>query len=45
MTSETGATMVEYGLLIMLIATVVFVLVETLGGTVLGMFQSVVDLF
>jgi len=39
--SERGATAVEYGLLVALIAALVIVAVEGLGNTVNGLFQSV----
>jgi len=40
---ETGATAVEYGMLVALIAAVIVGVVTLLGGTVQGAFQSVVD--
>jgi pilus assembly protein Flp/PilA len=41
--TERGATMVEYGLLISLIALAVIGVVATLGGEINGLFQEVVD--
>ena len=38
-----GQTMVEYGLLVALIAVVLIVVVTTLGTTIDGKFQAVVD--
>jgi pilus assembly protein Flp/PilA len=40
---QRGATMVEYGLLVALIAVVVLTAVGTLGTTITGMFTSVND--
>jgi len=40
---EEGATAVEYGLLVALIAAVIVGLVNTLGGQIKGGFQSVSD--
>ncbi|SOC37256.1 Flp family type IVb pilin [Ureibacillus acetophenoni] len=40
---EEGATMVEYGLLVALIAAVVIGTVVTLGGQVQEGFQTIVD--
>lgn len=40
---EEGATAVEYGLLVALIAAVIIVIVKTLGGQVQDAFQSVSD--
>ena len=37
---EEGATMVEYGLMVALIAVVAVAAVGTLGGTVKGVFNS-----
>jgi pilus assembly protein Flp/PilA len=37
---ETGATAVEYGLLVALIAAVIIAAVILLGGTVLGIFTD-----
>lgn len=37
-TDETGATMVEYGLLIVLVALGVLIVLSTLGPTVAGLF-------
>jgi pilus assembly protein Flp/PilA len=39
--AETGATMVEYGVMVALIATVCFVIVATMGTTVQGLFTTV----
>ncbi|GAA4109729.1 hypothetical protein GCM10022415_03060 [Knoellia locipacati] len=39
--SEAGATMVEYGLMVALVAVVVAVAVTTLGGAISSMFTSV----
>jgi pilus assembly protein Flp/PilA len=41
--TERGATMVEYGLLISLIALAVIVVVGTLGTEINDLFQEVVD--
>jgi pilus assembly protein Flp/PilA len=41
--TERGATMVEYGLLISLIALAVIGVVTVLGGEISGLFQRVVD--
>lgn len=38
---EKGATAVEYGIMVALIAVVIIVAVTTLGGTIDDMFQSV----
>ena len=38
--SERGATAVEYGLLVALIAGVIIVMVATLGGNVFGLFTT-----
>lgn len=38
---EEGAAMVEYGLLVALIAVVVMAALTPLGGAIAGMFQSV----
>jgi pilus assembly protein Flp/PilA len=38
---ETGATAVEYGLMVALIAAVIIAAVTTLGGTLNGMFQGI----
>jgi pilus assembly protein Flp/PilA len=40
---ERGATAVEYGLLVALIAAVIITVVATLGGQIADMFQQVVD--
>ncbi len=40
---EEGATMVEYGLMVALIAVIVMVVVAVLGTSIAGMFQGVVD--
>ncbi len=40
---EKGATAVEYGLIVALIAAVIIVLVGTLGGKIADAFQSIVD--
>ena len=40
---ETGATAVEYGLIVGLIAVVIVVAVATLGGTLNGFFVKVND--
>ena len=42
MTSEEGATMVEYGIMVALIAVVSIVLIGTLGGQVAAAFQAIV---
>lgn len=41
--SESGATAVEYGLLVALIAAVIVAIVGTLGGEIKAAFQEVVD--
>jgi pilus assembly protein Flp/PilA len=38
---EKGATAVEYGIMVALIAVVIIAAVSTLGGTLDGMFDSV----
>lgn len=40
---ETGATAVEYGIMVGLIAVVIIVVVTALGGQLTGLFQSVTD--
>jgi pilus assembly protein Flp/PilA len=40
---EKGATAVEYGLMVGLIAVVIIVAVTTLGGQLNGLFESVSD--
>lgn len=40
---DDGATMVEYGLMVALIAVVALVAVTALGGSVSGVFQSIAD--
>ncbi|GAA4408568.1 hypothetical protein GCM10023168_26200 [Fodinibacter luteus] len=40
LTSENGATAVEYGLLVALIAAVVMGLIATLGAQLLGIFAA-----
>ena len=40
---EDGATMVEYGLMVALIAVVALLAVTALGGNVAGKFQSIAD--
>jgi pilus assembly protein Flp/PilA len=40
---EEGATMVEYGLMVALIAIVALIAVTALGGSVRDIFQSVAD--
>ena len=40
---DEGATMVEYGLMVALIAIVALIAVTALGGSVSGIFQSVAD--
>jgi pilus assembly protein Flp/PilA len=39
---EEGATAVEYGLLVALIAAVIITVVTTLGTTIQGAFQTIV---
>ncbi len=41
--NERGATAVEYGLLVALIAAVIIVVVQTLGTQIAAAFQTVVD--
>jgi pilus assembly protein Flp/PilA len=41
--SEQGATAVEYGMLVALIAAVIVVVVTTLGGQVNDAFQTISD--
>ena len=41
--NERGATAVEYGLMVALIAAVIIAVVTLLGGDVSGAFQKVVD--
>jgi pilus assembly protein Flp/PilA len=40
---EEGATAVEYGIMVALIAAVIVVVVGTLGGQIQAAFQTVVD--
>ncbi len=40
---DEGATMVEYGLMVALIAVVALVAVTALGGSVSGIFQNVAN--
>jgi pilus assembly protein Flp/PilA len=40
---EKGATAVEYGLMVGLIAVVIIVAVTALGGELAGLFQTIVD--
>lgn len=42
-TEDRGATAVEYGLLVALIAAVIVTVVATLGGQIQTAFQTVVD--
>lgn len=42
---ESGASMVEYGLLVALIAAVLIAVVTSLGTGLQGVFQSIVDSF
>jgi pilus assembly protein Flp/PilA len=39
--SDRGATAVEYGLMVALIAVVIIAAVTTLGGNIKGMFENV----
>lgn len=41
--NERGATAVEYGLLVALIAAVIILIVSTLGGQIADAFQAIVD--
>jgi pilus assembly protein Flp/PilA len=41
--NEDGATAVEYGLLVALIAVVIIVAVQALGGNLQNIFQNVAD--
>jgi pilus assembly protein Flp/PilA len=41
--SERGATAVEYGLMVALIAAVIVTVVALLGGAINGKFQTVLD--
>jgi Flp pilus assembly pilin Flp len=43
--SDSGATMVEYGFVVSLIALVTILLVQTLGGIVLGWFEAIGNAF
>ena len=43
--SDSGTTMVEYGLVVSLIALVTIALVRTLGGIVLTWFEAIGDAF
>ncbi|MGH8926799.1 MAG: Flp family type IVb pilin [Acidimicrobiia bacterium] len=43
--SDRGASMVEYSLLVILIAIVAFVAVQTVGDTVSGAYSGVADSF
>jgi pilus assembly protein Flp/PilA len=40
---EEGATAVEYGMLVALIAAVIVLTVQTLGGQIQAAFQTIVD--
>ncbi len=40
---EEGATAVEYGIMVSLISGVIIAAVFTLGGKVLGLFESVIN--
>jgi pilus assembly protein Flp/PilA len=42
---DDGATMVEYGLMVALIAIVAVFAVQAFGGAVVGLFQSAADMF
>lgn len=42
---ENGATMVEYSIMLALIAAVAFATIEALGDPVRGLFRSLVDLW
>lgn len=42
---DDGATAVEYGLLISLIAVIIAAVVATLGGSVLGAFGTMIGTF
>ncbi len=44
-TDESGATAVEYGLIVALIAAIIVGVVATVGGQVAAAFQSLVGLF
>jgi pilus assembly protein Flp/PilA len=41
LTSEKGATAVEYGIMVGLIAVVIIIAVSTLGGTLNGFFETI----
>lgn len=43
--ADAGATMVEYSMMVLLIALLALGLVQLLGLSVLAMFESVVDFF
>jgi pilus assembly protein Flp/PilA len=43
LSSEKGATAVEYGIMVGLIAVVIIVAVSTLGGTLDGFFDTIND--
>jgi Flp pilus assembly pilin Flp len=40
---DRGATMIEYAMIVLLVILVTLSLIQLLGGSVLGMFQSLVD--
>jgi len=42
---DEGATMVEYGLMVALIAIVAVFAVQAFGGAVVGLFQSAANMF
>jgi pilus assembly protein Flp/PilA len=42
---ERGQGMVEYALLIVLLAIVVIFMIDVMGGVVQGMYSSIVDAF
>ena len=43
--SDSGTTMVEYGLVVTLIVLVTIALVRTIGGVVLTWFEAISDAF
>ncbi len=44
-TVESGAILIEYGMILVAVLLVSFALVELIGGEVVGMFNRAVDLF
>ncbi len=43
--AESGAILIEYGMILVVVLLVSFALVQLIGGQVLGMFNGVLDAF